>query len=123
MNRNRQSGFTMVELVVVIAVLSVLISIIYFLIASWRVDAAETQVKNELTQATNAVTNSRNFSGTYPTSGGFSTVYEVGPDVTFDYVYRAGDDSFCMEAQSQRVATVRYHVDSRTSTTPVAGVC
>lgn len=122
MKEQRRSGFTIVEVLVVIVVIAILASISYFAIESWRTDTANTQVKNELIHATNALNNTRNFTSTYPTSAQFPSIYSTGADVTLSYTRRL-NDTFCLNGTSQAQPNVRWNVDSNVTTEPRSGVC
>ena len=118
----QHKGFTIVELLVVIVVVTILASISYFVVNSWRKDATETQVKNELIQAANALNNTRNFSSSYPASSNFPSVYAPGADVTLSYTLRA-NGSFCLNGSSTVRSDVRFNIDSQQTMDPRTGIC
>lgn len=123
MSTNRKkTGFTIVELLVVIVVIAILASITYFVIQSWRRDSADMQVKNELLHAAAALKQYRNFNSDYPGSGAFTPIYEVGDDVTLNYTRRA-NGTYCLNGSSHTHTSVRWNIDSNIKTEPRSGAC
>lgn len=117
---NKRRGITLIELLVVIVVVTILASISYLMFASWQQDRAQTQVKNELTHASNALKNFRNFNPSYPTT--LAPSYQPGADVTLVYTLRA-DGTYCLVASSQKQTTVVWNIDSRIADEPRVGQC
>ena len=65
---NRNRGFTMVEIVIVVVVIGILAGITIVSYGSWRKNIAEGQVKSDLSGVASAMEGARNFGSTYPTS-------------------------------------------------------
>lgn len=121
--KNYQNAFTVIEVLVIVVIIVILVSISYFMIETWRKDSAMTQVKNELTQAATELRQYRNFNSTYPATGSFSSLYNVGEGVTLNYTRRA-NGSFCLNGVSQKESGVKWYVDSNVSATdPRQGTC
>ena len=122
MGRQLKRGFTIIELMIIIVVISILVSITYLVYDSWRQRAAETQVNNELTQAASSLKQASNFGSSYPATADFSKVYQPGPEVNLDYQLRP-DGTYCLNGSSQTVSSVEYSVDSRNGSSPQSGSC
>lgn len=121
--KRRQSGFTIVELITVVIVISILAGIVIFGFRSWRTSVAITEIKNELVNATSAIKMYRNSSGAYPAA--LSNVpYVSSANVSLVYTLRGGGGSYCLNAGSVTVTTTtHYYVDTNVSLTPTTTVC
>lgn len=120
----KHTGFTIVELILVIAILGVIVLITVFGFSSWRERTATTEVKNELQSAAIALKDQMNFSNSYPaTSAAFTTLYKPKADVTLTYSTPDSGASYCLKAQSNVVGTVVWYINSTTSQTPTINVC
>ena len=75
-------GFTIVELVVVIAVIGILASITTFAYRGWRQDNANTAVTTDLQAAAHAMDQYRNFNDVYPTTAQLKSTYKGKATVT-----------------------------------------
>ena len=111
-------GFTLVELIVVIAVLAILIPITVSYISGWRDRTAQTEVKNNLSNAAAAMENSRNFNNGYP--GTIPGTFTASTNVTVQLKTSTSSD-FCIDGQSTAISSIRYYVTSKTG--PTAGTC
>ena len=67
-NRTKTEGYTIAEVLVIIVVMGILASIAYVGYSSWRKNITIAQLKSDLTQASAAMENYRNFNDKYPTS-------------------------------------------------------
>lgn len=120
MNKNR--GFTIVELMVAVIVVGILASIVMFAFGSWRSGAAKAEVKNDLVAAVSKLRDYRNWNNAYPADqAAFASLYQVSGKLTMTYTLRASGASYCLNATSSAVSTVKFYIDSNVSTTPVAG--
>ncbi len=114
-------GFTIVELVIIIAVLGILAAIGYVAIGDWRTRTAVNEVQNDLKAALAEVENARNFGNAYPDS--LEDVHhEASPNVTVWYGLR-GDGSFCMDGVSNAVPSVKWYIDSSQNSKLAEGEC
>lgn len=114
-----KKGFTIVELMVTVAVLVILAGIAMYAQASWNERTQTAAVKNDLTAASTAMENARNFDNGYPTS--VPDTFKSGPSV--DVTYHSGDSqSFCLDGRSSNLDTVRFHID-HTNSEPQPGTC
>jgi prepilin-type N-terminal cleavage/methylation domain-containing protein len=104
---SRSRGFTIVELIVVIAILAVLATITVFGFSSWRTRTATTEVKNALKSVATAMENEKNFGTGFPAS--IPTTYTAQQGVTV--TYSSGSAStFCVIGTSVAVPTVVYYM-------------
>lgn len=111
----RTSGFTIIEIIIVVAMIGILASITVFAFSNWRSRTARTEMKNEVAQAWAAAKNYRNYNGSYPTSqAAFNGVYTAGSSVTLTYVTTATGSDYCLKATSTNDTSVWY-VSSVTS--------
>ncbi len=114
-----QDGFTIVELMVVVAVIAILATVVYFSIGSWRLRTAQTEVKSDLSGLQTAMENARNFSNgypVYPVGTVFNTtltkdVFVQSSNVTL--TYRSGDSTtYCVDAQSTVISSARLYLNT-----------
>lgn len=102
-------GFTIVELVVVIATITILAAVGIIGYGPWQKSIRTDQVKSELAQAAAALKNHINFNNAYPANLG--TVYTPGDGVVFDGG-RISESSFCLRAYSSADSSIAYSVSS-----------
>jgi prepilin-type N-terminal cleavage/methylation domain-containing protein len=114
-------GFTLVEILVIIAVIAILVTLTIVAAGEWRKSTAETEVKSDLNSLVGAMESARNFGTGYPTS--IPSTFTASTNVTV--TYDSGDTSnYCVEAVSKSVTTVKYYVKTAvTGKTPQAGTC
>lgn len=103
-------GFSLVELLVVIAVVSILVAIVVISYGAWRQRTAETEVKYELSAAENAIRAYRTFNNQNP-SALSATSYQANPNVTMTYTRRA-NGTFCLNGKNTAKPTVQWHVET-----------
>lgn len=118
---DRATGFTLVEILVIVTVLMILASASYFFMGGWRERAAVTEVKNDLVGASTALENQRNFSTGYPSSLA-SSVFTPTATVELNYT-RRGDGSYCLNGSSRVSSDVEWYIDSRTNKQLTEGTC
>lgn len=106
--RRSISGFTLVELAVVIAVIAVLVTIGTFAYSGWRTSIAEKDVKNDLKAAASSMENYRNFNDGYPLT--IPSSFRSSPNVTTTGSGSADGANFCLNAVSKTVTSVRYYM-------------
>lgn len=111
-------GFTIVEIIVVVVVLSILVAITIFYIGDWRGRTAETEVKNNLTNAAAAMENARNFSGTYPAT--LPSTFTPSEHVAVQLVSSSAT-GYCINGQSTARSDIRLHITAQAS--PSSGDC
>ena len=122
MNR-KHLGWTLVELVVVVAVLGILAGIAIVGFGGWRERTARNEVKSDLLSGATALKNHRNFTSSYPaTQTEFEVLYRHTEAVNLSYTRRV-DGSYCLNAQSLSRPSVQWMIDSSVSVQPAEGVC
>ena len=121
---HRASGFSIVELLVMIAVIGLLATITVFAFGSWRQRTAVTEVKNDLQAAAVSLKNTRNFDNAYPANqAALLANYQPSRNVTLTYTLRGGGTSYCLKAQSTADPGVVYYIDSAITTVPTTTAC
>ena len=123
MSAIRKQGFTIVELIIVIASIAILASLSVFGFSSWRLRTARTEVKTELISASSALKENITFKSTYPATGALNTVYISKAAVTLTYTLRPGGASYCLMGQSTKVTSVTYYIDSTANVEPRTAAC
>lgn len=120
----KRSGVTLVELLIVIAIMGVLLSLTIFGIGNWRERTATNEVKSDLVNGATALQSHRNFSSSYPaTDTEFKSLFAGSDSVGLNYTIR-GDGSYCLNAQSVSRPNVQWMIDSNISTKdPAEGTC
>lgn len=115
-------AFTLVELVIVIAVLGILAGVSVIGYGKWRESIAKKEVQSDLQMAVTAMENTKNFGGGYPTDGKIPSSFKSSPDV--DVLYGSGDaHSYCIQAASSIMPSIVYFVNSTDQKAPVQGTC
>ncbi|MEO5948894.1 MAG: prepilin-type N-terminal cleavage/methylation domain-containing protein [Candidatus Saccharimonas sp.] len=116
--RNKRSGFTIVELLVVIVLIAILVTvtIVTFIGISQR--AHITAVKSDLSNAAKSLTMSNAVDGTYPPDLASAALKPSG-DTTYQYTYTSATNSYCLTAISDDIA----YMISTTDSSATAGVC
>lgn len=117
----QRAGFTIVELMVAISVLIILVGITGFSLSTWRSRTAATEVKNDLQAAVGKLRDNRTWNNAYPSS--LSSVFQPSGQVTMTYVLRGGGQSYCLQAASTAVSTVKYYYDSANDQGIVTAAC
>jgi len=121
------SGFTIVELIVVISVLAILAAISIFSYGAWRENIAKAEVQNELHSAAGAMEAQRNFATTantgYPTTAPFPFASTDKVTLTY-YAATSTYSRFCITGTSVSYPSIVYKIDSSVDKTKaVTGAC
>lgn len=114
------TGFTIVELIVVVTVIAILAGITIIGYGAWQQNIAKDQMKSDLGALKSSMESGRNFGNTYPSA--IPADFEASKGVTT--TYKTGDGtSYCIEAQSNKTGSLKYYLNSADSTTPKEGSC
>lgn len=116
-------GFSIVELIVVVAVIGILAAITIVGYGAWRTRTAETAVKSDLMAAVSKLQDHRNWENGYPESGSFGTVFTPSPEVSINYTRRSSGTSYCLRGQSNSVSSVTLYYDSAVGGDPTTTAC
>jgi prepilin-type N-terminal cleavage/methylation domain-containing protein len=122
------TGFTIVELVVAVAVMGIILGIGILTYGDWQLKTAISDVKSDLNAAYAAMEDARNFSTGYPvgTPGGSIPVtsYTQNASDKVTMVYISGTaTTFCARATSTARSSVVYYINPPTSNVPTVSVC
>lgn len=118
---SRSKGFTVVELLVVVAIIVTLTAILVFAFGDWRRRTADTEVKTALTSLAGALKNELNFKNAYPTTAqGVPTTYKPSDTVTIGYTGTA--TTYCASGTSTAESGVVWYI-SHTSQVPSKTAC
>lgn len=110
MNR---SGFTIVELLVVIAVLAILATLATIGYRMWRHDTVVNAITSDLRMAASAMEAERNFTNSYPTT--LPSTYKGNSKIIIVYVQVTNDSKFCLEGTDDGGGgSLKYHYLSDT---------
>ena len=105
----KHKGFTIVELVVVIAVIGILAGITVVGYGAWRDRAAKTEVMSDLRNAALAMKNELNFNNKYPTT--MPDSYKVSPNVVVEMI-QSPDTAYCINAYNKQKPAIYYSISS-----------
>lgn len=110
-NHNSRNGFTLAEMLVVVAIIGVLAGITIIGYNSWRSTTTQAAIKSDLNGIAGAMENARNFNNSYPTSipSTFTTSNNVQA-VTL--VTSEEGDFYCASAASASDISVVMYVTS-----------
>ena len=107
----RQSAFTIVELIVAIAIIAILAGIVLVSYGAWRNSNATSSLKSDLVQAASVMESSRNFGNKYPltlpatfTPSANNTILLSMPD----------EKSFCIDGTTSVVSSAAFYIDNLT---------
>ncbi|HRJ06190.1 MAG TPA: prepilin-type N-terminal cleavage/methylation domain-containing protein [Candidatus Saccharibacteria bacterium] len=113
-------AFTIIELIVVITVVGIIAAVSTFAWRSWSASAAQKEVQSDLRQAASAMESAKNFGSGYPTS--IPSSFKPGSGVSVTY-FSGNATTYCIQAQSTRISSVQYYVNSASGQTPLQGTC
>lgn len=132
-NTSHRTGFTIVELTIVIVVIGILAAIAVIGYGAWRQRVSEDAIKSDLTNVSSSMENAKNFSEGYPvyTAG---TIFDGTNSTKSVFVqsdgvvltYSEGDaKSYCIDGQSvtDGAATFFIRKESNKEASVVRGTC
>ena len=118
------SGFTIIELIVVVAIIGILASVVIIGYGAWQKNTATSVLKSDLSQAATSLQSARNFSG--PTNSGYPTTlpstFVASQGVQVSGGGRFGGTSYCVAATSSKYSDLTYYVSDKQAT-PAQGDC
>ncbi len=127
-----QTGFTIVELLVVIVVLGILVSVSYFGFSTWRDRVAESELKSDLNGLYSAMESARNWSKGYPVlsagtlfDGNSTTKGIFTQSTNVKLTYDQGDSTkYCVEAVSRARPSITMYLNTTNGNRePKKGLC
>ncbi len=120
-HKKQITGFTVIELIVVIVVIGILAGISIVSYGAWRHSATAASVKSDLNNVISAMESARTFNNSYPSTLPSSVVASNGNVLTES----ATDGTFyCVDGTNSNDSSVAYYVASETkSQGPLSGTC
>lgn len=125
MKASKKRGFTIVELIVVIAVIGILAGITSVSYGAWRIRAASDVLKSDLTQSASQLKSELNWRGQYPSSQSAvnnNKGLPKSPDTIYQYTVVPANNYYCLTATSPLTGVPRFMISSD-NPTPREGVC
>lgn len=116
-----RDGFTIVELLVVIAVIAILATVITVSYGSWRTSIMQTAVRSDITAAAAALDSARSTNNGYPLAIPTSYSQSDSSTVTLSSVSAS---TYCLDGVANSSPTTVYYLDSRAASEgPKEGTC
>lgn len=125
MNTSRDSGFTIVELLIVIVVIAILAAIVIISYNGIVNRAHETSLKSDLRQAGEQLLLDGVQNGTYPSdlaSADSGKGVKKGENTTYQYSTTSANKAFCLEGTSNKLPGKVFHFSSDDNQV-VSGAC
>ena len=116
-----RSAFTIVELIVVIAVIAILAGVVLVSYGAWRTSVVTSSLKSDLVHAASAMESSRTFDNAYPMT--IPTTFSASSDNTITLTL-PDTKSFCIDGITTQSASIQYYIDNLTqSNGATKGTC
>ncbi len=106
------SGFTLIEIIVSLAVIGILCAVVIVSYGSWREKTTITQIKSDLLNVSVAFENYKNSNNTYPTDISKISNFKSSSSITITGGSSNGK-YFCVNASSLISGAVTYHISSQ----------
>ncbi|MET0980027.1 MAG: prepilin-type N-terminal cleavage/methylation domain-containing protein [Candidatus Saccharimonadales bacterium] len=118
-------GFTIVELMVVVAVIGILAGISVGAYDQWRKTTARREVQSDLHAVASAMESKRNFDNVYPSGATALSQIAFTSSAGVALTYQSGTAlTYCIEARSTKESSIVYHLDAANKNkTPEVGTC
>ena len=107
---SNESGFTLIELVVVISIIGILASIVIVSYGSWKQSTITSQLKSDLNGVAAAMENYRNFNNGYPTT--VPSSFNPSSGVTLTRGSTDGGVTYCVDAVNSQFPSLNYFISS-----------
>jgi len=115
-------AFTIIELVIVIAIIGILATVIVVSYNGWKKSTISAQIKSDLNGVASAMENYRNFNNKYPES--VPSSFSPSSGVTLTGGSSDGGLTYCVSAASSSYAGISFYIDSANSSAGAqAGTC
>ncbi len=116
-----KSAFTLIELVVVFAIIGILVTITVVSYNGWKQSTVAAQLKSDLSNVASAMENVRTFDNSYPTT--VPNTFNPSKGVTLTGGSEDGK-TFCVSATNSQFPTLHFYIDSTMSGQAAqSGVC
>lgn len=120
--KNKQTGFTIVELIVVIVVIAILVGVSTMAYGAWRTSTVKNVVKSDLSGAVAALMDARNFGGKFPTS--IPTTFSASEGVQLSGGGSSNGEKYCVEGVSAESPGLVLYISSESASAgPQVGSC
>lgn len=118
----KNRGFTVAELLVIIAVIGILATVGIFSFGSWRRGLSTKEVTQSLMSVVAGMNTEKNFNGVYPTTGtGLPSGFNASSGVTITKISGSAT-AYCVRGVSVAHTDIILYV-SQAQTTPSATAC
>ena len=118
--RHFNSGFTIVELIIVVVIIGILAGIVIVGYGNWQDSVAKKSVQSDLKMAAVAMESAKNFGSGYPTA--LPSTFQSSPKVTVVY-YSGNSTDFCIDGTYVSRPSVHYYIDTTKGKDPRLGTC
>lgn len=103
----KQAGFTVVELIVVIAVIGILSTVVIASYGAWELSVADTSVKADLDAVKTSMADYRNFNSGYPAA--IPATFTPSEHSQIQYISGDGQ-TYCVRGTSNRETSVVWYL-------------
>ncbi|MGH7217950.1 MAG: prepilin-type N-terminal cleavage/methylation domain-containing protein [Candidatus Microsaccharimonas sp.] len=122
--RKTTTGFTIVELLIVVVVIAILASITIISYNGIQAQAIESSLKSDLKGASTQLGLDKARTDNYPTSlakANQGKGISLSDDTSVRYVHTQSNDSYCLMATSKRLSTKTFSIDSSNGSMQAGG--
>ncbi len=112
-SHTKSSGFTIVELIIVITIIGILAGITILSFGNWKSQTITAQLKSDLNGAAQAMESYRTFNNVYPATVPSTFTPSSGDTLTGGS--SDGGKTYCVDAANVQLTTLKFYIDSQTS--------